>query len=471
MSRQWAFLGRLRRAGVGHLAGGWTTAKEGSVAVSCWACPREHINIPEGWRDNPAMRFLYRLIVSMDANFRLKERLRLNSRGDDPLYSGLGYQPDLSKYADHLKHYVKESDVSSCVAFAAMMQRESRLTSGLRVSGVGGCVCARHESIRPQGLGDLQKGERWSNMDYIFWGATRGIGCLDVLLTYDIACQYNKHVNERRTHLPSSMRAGSDEGEHTYALPIWHGDVHAVECKTRWSLLYIPGAGKTDGEGPERVWALLNGMASDTKEMDVGTRHDRIEDRCDKHNFLKNVGLGRLLARRLIIARKESNLQRNAFEEVCATLRGELREDWTNLVDEWGLDRSKPSPFAPSGAATTGITERSTFNDNRGWKPVKPVLGKQDKLRERRVGLVRQFRQFRRQQRLLMPPAEDLWVAEDDKDRARNTVTLAENVKLWLPSAIPETNDIYATRNCSNWRLGFVEANAWMRSPQFDSSS
>jgi hypothetical protein len=32
--------------------------------------------------------------------------------------------------------------------------------TGLRVSGVDGCVCARHGVVRPRGLGDLQKGER-----------------------------------------------------------------------------------------------------------------------------------------------------------------------------------------------------------------------------------------------------------------------------------------------------------------------
>ncbi|KAF8995279.1 hypothetical protein BDZ89DRAFT_925224, partial [Hymenopellis radicata] len=477
MTRQWAFLLRLRRAGVGHLIGGWTTAKEGSVAVQCWACPREHVNIPEGWRDNPAMRYLYRLIVSMDANFRLKERLRLNSRGDAPLYLGLGYQPHLGLYTNHLKNYVKEADVRyTCVAFAAMMQRESRLTAGLRVSGVGGCVCARHECIRAQGLADLQKGERWSNMDYIYWGATKMTGGLDVLLTYDIACQYNKHADERRTKLPLAMRWIPGEGMRVYALPVWHGDVHAMICKTRWSLLYLPGAGKTDGEAPERVWSVLNGMANDTKEMDVGNRHDRIEDRCDKHNFQKNMGLGKLLARRLIIARKERDVQANNYAEVCESLRPELVQDWTALVEDWGLDRSKPSPFASSDAIG-GVTEQSVRADMRKeeledvkasrslTKDTSPqglvirgthlealgrsisieakselnlTLNKQEKLQERRVGLARQLKAFRRQQCLLMPPAQALWEAEEDKARATNTVVLAESMKLWLPSAIPQ---------------------------------
>jgi Kyakuja-Dileera-Zisupton transposase len=50
--------------------------------------------------------------------------------------------------------------ISTCIAFAALTQKDTRNTAGLRVSGVGGCVCARHECMRPNGLGDLQKGER-----------------------------------------------------------------------------------------------------------------------------------------------------------------------------------------------------------------------------------------------------------------------------------------------------------------------
>jgi hypothetical protein len=50
--------------------------------------------------------------------------------------------------------------ISTCVAFAALMQKDSRLSTGLRATGVVGCICSRHELVRPLGLGDLPKGER-----------------------------------------------------------------------------------------------------------------------------------------------------------------------------------------------------------------------------------------------------------------------------------------------------------------------
>lgn len=115
------------------------------------------------------------LIIAMDANFRLKNRLRKNEHKDESLGPGWSYFVEDGKYKEHLRDYVSEADVShsewdghhltavqisTCIAFAALMQKDSKLTTGLRCSGAGGCVCARHESVRPNGMGDLQKGER-----------------------------------------------------------------------------------------------------------------------------------------------------------------------------------------------------------------------------------------------------------------------------------------------------------------------
>lgn len=41
------------------------------------------------------------------------------------------------------------------------MQKDSRFSKGLRATGIGGCICTRHEVVRPLGLVDLLKGERY----------------------------------------------------------------------------------------------------------------------------------------------------------------------------------------------------------------------------------------------------------------------------------------------------------------------
>jgi hypothetical protein len=51
MTRQYAFLKRMKRAGRGHDPAGVGNTKNGECAVMCWACPHDNINLPEGWRD------------------------------------------------------------------------------------------------------------------------------------------------------------------------------------------------------------------------------------------------------------------------------------------------------------------------------------------------------------------------------------------------------------------------------------
>ena len=42
-----------------------------------------------------------------------------------------------------------------------MARAETKFATGLRTTGVGLCLCARHEFVQPCGVGDLQKGERY----------------------------------------------------------------------------------------------------------------------------------------------------------------------------------------------------------------------------------------------------------------------------------------------------------------------
>ncbi|KAJ7033976.1 hypothetical protein C8F04DRAFT_957029 [Mycena alexandri] len=188
MAHQYNFELCAKRTGRGHTEDGITKATPGAFTVLCWPCPHESKNLPEGWRDvETKYKFLYMLLIAMDANFRLKNRLRANENEDLALRAGNGYFVEDTGYKQHLRTYVAEKDASTCIAFTALLQKETRMTSGLQCSGVGGCVCARHGVIRPQGLGDLQKGERYANMDYILLSALLGVTLLALTISYDIS--------------------------------------------------------------------------------------------------------------------------------------------------------------------------------------------------------------------------------------------------------------------------------------------
>ncbi|KAJ7761124.1 hypothetical protein B0H16DRAFT_1312626, partial [Mycena metata] len=278
--------------------------------------------------------------------------LRSNARDDPPLGDGWGHMVEEGPYKKHLRGYVAEKDVSTCIAFTALMQKDTRMTTGLRCSGVGGVVCARHELVRPQGVGDLQKGERYSNMDYIVLCAVLGIMAMYLVISYDIACQWRIHFEERMGKMPEELQPDLNQTTVLYGLPVWHAAAHEHSCQVQNSLSYVPGVGRTDGEGIKWTWSDFNPLAWATKEMGAGARHDTIEDKIDHHNFEKNINQVRTtLPRKLILAIEKRDRQVAAFTQVDATLKKDLRKTWQKQVDDWVADHTKPNPYTLADGA------------------------------------------------------------------------------------------------------------------------
>ncbi|KAJ6558618.1 hypothetical protein DFH09DRAFT_1084132 [Mycena vulgaris] len=333
-------------------------------APFCVGCPQEGINLPIGWQEAaPEFRFLYMLILAIDANFQLKNRLRKNEHDDPSFGSGWGHLVEENLYRLHLVDYAAEKDISTCIAFAALLQKDTRMMTGLRCSGVGGVACTWHELVRPQGVGDLQKGERYSNMDYIALCSILGLTLLWLTFSYDIACQWQINFKKRMEKLPEALRI-SEEVQIQFGLPV---------CQLPITKLagYLEGVGWTDGEGIERTWSGLNPATWATKEMGKGARHDALEDRIDHHNWEKNINEGDTLARKLVVAIAERDHQVDAFIQVDASLKSEVRRDWQKHIDEWPADRTKPNPYEIEGGRRSSPSEAAVQLDL-----------KKDKLRE-----------------------------------------------------------------------------------------
>ncbi|KAJ7056324.1 hypothetical protein C8F01DRAFT_1029354 [Mycena amicta] len=514
MARQYNFLKRSKRAGLGHQAEGWNpdaegvsadAVKPGALAVECWACPRPGFNLPVGWENcDPDDQFLYGLMLALDANFRLKNRLRANERHDPSLGSGWSYFVDDEPYKEHLRDYVAEEDISTCIAFAALMQKDTRLTTGLRVSGVGGCVCARHGVVRAGGLGDLQKGERYANMDYILMQALAGPRVKDLVLSYDIACQWKQRLRERIINIMdhSNLPATLDDFDRIgFGLPVWHAAAHEESCQAANSLSYLVGVGRTDGEGIERTWAVLNPIGFATKEMGQGNRHDTIDDKVDHINFEKNVGEGEMLARKLVIAVAERDRQVAEFIEVDSSLNESVRRDWMRQVKEWLADKSKPNPYILAGGKAAGPSEaqvaaelkqaevedaregRGEFVEVRTTAAafVKGLLQLEDLKRriknevrgstaltanrssqidELRASFFKKLKVIQRQQEFFMPGVSALRLAEEECRDGDRPPPKAEDVKLWLPSDLTETQRGTACRR------GLIDIEAKLREAQ-----
>ncbi|KAJ7454342.1 hypothetical protein B0H11DRAFT_2244997 [Mycena galericulata] len=480
MARQWAFLKRLQRAGRGHDPTGVDATKLGECAVNCWVCPHDGRNLPPDWRNvDPKYRFLYMLLLAIDANFRLKNRMRVNEIDDPSLGPGWGYWVEPERYKRHLQKYVHEKDMSTCIAFAALLQKDTRLTTGLRVSGVGGCVCARHECMRPNGLGDLQKGERYANMDFIVMSALAGFSLLLLTLSYDIACQWKTNLHERNSKLPEEIRLPLDTIKLQCALPVWHAGSHNGECANANSLSFKPGVGKSDGEGVERTWAVLNPAAFSTKDAGRGQRADALEARIDNHNWLKNVGEGYALKRKLVVAIAERDRQVKNFKEVSRTVEREVKDEWKGLINEWLADPTKLNPYilsrkdcpsetevrlevrkdedaltaggkAPlhgqsaSAMLIAGIQIEDAQQRIRGELAgtVLVAADRENRIQEWRHALLVKIRKFRTLQRVYMPGAAAA-VAEAEAERDEDAPPpKPESINLFMPSGmVPQSVD------------------------------
>ncbi|KAJ7040183.1 hypothetical protein C8F04DRAFT_912963, partial [Mycena alexandri] len=470
MTRQWAFLQRLRRAARCHDPRGIVATKCGECMVNCWSCPFHGRNTPSDWQSvDPKYRYLFRLILAMDANFKMKNRIRAREHDDPSLGPGWGAFVEPKEYQKHLRKYI-----STCIAFAALTQKETRNTAGQRISGVGGVVCARHECMRPNGLGDLQKGERYANMDYILMSALADFDGKELTISYDIACQWKKNLAVRMSQLPEYLQLDLDAIDLDTGLPVWHALAHEELCATLNSLNYIPGVGRSDGEGIERLWAWLNGCSYQTKEMGLGNRADTVEDKLDAHNFLKNIGQADALRRKLIVALAERARQVEAFKEINKSIPAEKRAEWQKKIDAFTEDRNGPTPYtytnrggpteaeiraslkkreqeeAKTGQAPLHATSATAFLSaglqlEETQRRIKAQLAvpnltadRESKIHEYRIAFMVKLRSFRELQVVYTPGAVRMLKAEEAKREADLPAPSPEHIRLWLPSELPE---------------------------------
>ncbi|KAJ7062237.1 hypothetical protein C8F01DRAFT_986513 [Mycena amicta] len=484
MARQHEFLMRMKRAGRAHESDGMAKTEPGGLAVRCWACPEPGRNLPDGWRMvGPKKRFKYKLFVAMDSNFRMKNRIRANEIQDPTLGSGLGYFVEQEPYKTHIRNYVTEPDVSTstCAAFAALLQRETRETTGLRVSGVAGCICARHGLLRRQGLGDLQKGERWANVDWVLLATLWASGLLALALAYDIICQYMIHFLERVEKISNGpadtkhIATDFDGVEIQYGLPVWHAEAHELMCRIKLVLSYLRGVGKTDGEASERFWAAMNPASYATKEMGEGSRHDTLEDKIDHLNYEKNIGFGRSLGRKLVVAMSERRKQGMEFAELDGSVSTGKRKEWAAMMDGWYEDSTRPNPFVvqagPSehqimeelkkeeveaarlgraplleGKITVTAFIRAGLQIQEQQRRLHAALGntalvtadRASKAQESRMALLKQMKAYEKLQLTYMPGVQALREADDARHDPDAPPPKVEDLKLYLPSDLTE---------------------------------
>ncbi|KAF7306305.1 CxC2 domain-containing protein [Mycena indigotica] len=364
ISRQYRHLLLLKRMGRGHDTYGVMGTGSGELALRCPACPRPGVNLPEGWENAPPEdQCLYIMFIAIDACFRLKRRAISNELRDPGLGTGWAYMLEWQPYREYLSTVTDQQEMSTCSGLAALDHANSKFSRGYSVTGVGMGVCARHEFVLPNGVGDLQAGERYSNMDYIFASFMRHLDSrLRKLISYDIVCQWMKYLLERLAKLPSMVRLSLALMMVRFAIPKMHIKGHLLLCQIFFSLLLILGSGMTDGEGIERPWSMIGGIAASTRVCGPGSRWDQLDDHWSFWNWLKTLGLALLLRRRMDRAIEECEKQEQDFETLTLG-HADRALQWKQQVDEFEADNSKPNPYESKSEGMTENAVRKMFEE------------------------------------------------------------------------------------------------------------
>lgn len=164
----------------------------------------------------------------------------------------------------------------------------------LASSGVGTTDCIRHNLKCPKSCGNLQKGEAYKNMDYLFFSNLSNTDFTTLVMSYDIVCQWSVNLWDRMAAYPRHLHIDKGQKKITFLVPKFHLPAHVSACQTAFSFNLTPGVGRTDGEAPERGWANINPLSAQTKGMGPASQRETIDDHFGDWNHQKVTGLGKL---------------------------------------------------------------------------------------------------------------------------------------------------------------------------------
>lgn len=129
-------------------------------------------------------------------------------------------------------------------------------------------------------------------MDYIFYLTLMLQEVHNIVVSYDIVCQWHKNLMDRLTVIDPMCYLLDDKIGWRFLVPKFHLPAHVVKCRANYSFNYTKGVGRTDGEAPERGWAPANKLAPSTREMGPGHCRDTLDSHFGDENHKKVIGLG-----------------------------------------------------------------------------------------------------------------------------------------------------------------------------------
>ncbi|KAI9459056.1 hypothetical protein HD554DRAFT_2207029 [Boletus coccyginus] len=270
--RKWHNLKLLMHSGHAYDPAGLDGTATGQCTVLCPACLQPGKNIP--------VDFL-KVLLPQSWIYTLFHRNVSADAVDPNLNGGSAFFVEENAFKTYLLlHAADPQEKSTCSGHTAVNLVSSKKSHGLAATGVGTVDCAHHNMKLPTTVRNLQKGEKYTNMDYLFFSAIR--------------------------HFPS--------------LAHFHLPIHKETYQLNYSFNFIPCVEHMDGEALERGWANINPAASSTKEMGPGFQRDILDDFFGDWNWKKTIGLSDSLLTKMKEAVMQKHQQHTALQELEAPL-------------------------------------------------------------------------------------------------------------------------------------------------------
>ncbi|KAK0484271.1 hypothetical protein EDD18DRAFT_1311853 [Armillaria luteobubalina] len=430
---QWRHLQLLKRGGQAHDVTGPEGTKPGKLAVLCPSCPWPGINLPSDWdQAPPPLKFLYLLLICIDANFCLKNQTVSSYSRDPGLGIGWSYFTAHEPYEDYVQSRAMDADIgsyflsfkiSTCVEFSAVTKSNTKFSKGLRYTGVVAVSCGRSEMVLPMCVRNMDKGERITPL-----------------------------------------------------VPKFHEPGHKAEEHEQFSFNLAEGVGLSDGECPEQIWASHNALGNSTKTAGPGMWQDLIDDHLGFWNWVKYCCMGLTLWKCYKVAIMERNRQEEAHQGFTRSLPPYMVSEWDDLCVAWEADKVPKMVLNPFCVQSDALTEDEVHKElaeeeearrtSRGRavhdmspsvfmvfglvleesqrklcleiKKLKanPTAHQDAHIAEQRSLLQAKIKKFEELCATYMPGLLQFVSKTQEVDHS-SLGTVAEEVQLWLPSSIP----------------------------------
>ena len=188
-------------------------------------------------------------------------------------------------------------------------------------------------------------------------------GITRVLVSYDIGCQWSKHLETRLSQYSASTLQLSSLAYWRVVVPKFHLAGHGKNCQLKFNINFTKGAARMTGEMIESGWAQSGSMAIWTRENGPFARRAILDDHWNSENWRKlrrlrewttkhghNLLCSLLLLGTSLLKNLQKSLtwsitQRAIADNASRRLPSETLTDWSRMRQDFDRDRTKPNPY------------------------------------------------------------------------------------------------------------------------------